>query len=254
MVDRFGAFLPGLVTMESTRDREILESIARHGLVTAPVVHALFFAGLTAKAAERVLTRLLSQGMIVSHPFIGKSVYYTLTARSARALGLDEVRAVRPLGPQSLAKRFSEILFCAAVTPPRVLLSSSEFKAKFPRLAPTEAEIREGKGLGLSTDRYYIDAGEVPYLGGKPRLALIVTDFRSHQRRLVRKVRKEYHKRACLSGFRELLQADQLLFTVLTPFPKKAALIAAGLSGEPFRARVETVPGYAELLAVGGMK
>ena len=240
--------------MESTRDKEILEFIARHGLVTLMIIYAVFFRGLTMKAAERVVTRLMKQGLIASHPFIGKSVYYMLTARSARALGLDEARAVRPLGPQSLAKRYSELLFATAATPPRVLLTGSEFKAKFPRLAPTEAEIREGKGRGLSSDRHYIDAGEFPPLGGKPRLAFIVTDFRSHQRRLVRKVRREYHKRASLSGFRDLLQADQFLFTVLTPFPKKAALIAAGLSGEPFRARVETVPGYAELLAVGGMR
>jgi hypothetical protein len=218
------------------------------------ILHVVFFSGLTAKAAERVLTRLLRQGMIASHAFVGNSVYYTLTAASARAIGLDESRAVRPLGPQSLAKRYSELLFSTAVTPPRVLLTRSEFKARFPRVAPTEAEIGEGKGRGLSSDRYYIDAGELPHLGGKPRLAFIVTDYRSHQRRLVKKIRREYHKRACLSHFRELLQADQLLFTVLTPFPKKAALVAAGLSGEPFRARVETVPGYAELVAVGGIR
>lgn len=234
------------------RDTLILGFLARYGLATAAAIHRMYFEGLGAKAAERVLTRLLRQGQIVSYPIHSKTVYYTLTQSSARDLGLDSAKAGRPFGPQSLIGRYSILLFCAAGPIPRVLLTRSEYHARFPHLRPTEEEFMEGKGRGLSSNRYYIDAGDAPGHGGTARLGLLVVDFRAHQRRLIKKCRREKAKREAIEAFRILLKNDLFLVTLLTPFPEKAALLAAALSREPFRARVEVVPGFAELLTTGG--
>jgi hypothetical protein len=236
------------------RDQLILGSIARYGLATAEAIHRMHFEGLGAKATERVLTRLLRQGKIVSYPLYAKTVYYTLTPSSARDLGLDMRRAGRPFGAQSLIHRFSTLLYCAAGPVRRVLLTGAEFGARFPHLRPTEVELAEGRGRGLSTNRYYIDAGDAPGHGGKARLALLVADFRSHQRRLVRKCRREVGKRESIGSFRVLMQGDLFMVTLLTPFPEKAAILAAALSRESSRARVEVVPGFAQLLTTGGTR
>jgi hypothetical protein len=235
------------------RDRLILGLIARYGMATAAVLHTVYFAGLTPKAVERVLTRLIRQGNICSHPLFGKTVYYTLSPSSARDLGLNDARPLRPMGTQALVQNYSMLLFCTSGDR-RQRMTSAEFQARFPSLIPTDGERGEGKGQGLSTHRYYVDSGEIPPLGGRPRLALMVPDYQSHPRRLVRKVRREIKKRECLSGFRELLRGDQFLVTLLTAFPEKAAVLAGALAGEPFRSRVELVPGFAPLLMMGGTR
>jgi hypothetical protein len=241
-------------TMEiAGRDRLIIAFIARYGMATSAVLHKVFFPGLTPKAVERVLTRLIRQGKVCSRPLFGKTAYYALTAASARDLGLNEARALRPMGTQALVQNYSILLFCTAADR-RLRMTGAEFRARFPGLLPTDAERGQGKGQGLSTNRYYIDPGDIPALGGRPRLAIMVADFRSHPRRLVRKIRREFHKRECLKSFRQLFDDDQFLITLLTAFPEKAATLEAALARETFRTRVEVVPGFAELLITGGSR
>jgi hypothetical protein len=98
--------------------------------------------------------------------------------------------------------------------------------------------------------RYYLDTRERDR--GLVRLALMVPDLGSHPRRLVRKVRREVHKRREVGGWLlSLIQQRLFSVTVLTGFPGKARQIRAALEHQDeFHFRVEIVPGYGEILSL----
>lgn len=102
---------------EPKRDKEILDLIARHGLVTVEVLHHLLFRELTTKAAERVLTRMMRQELVQSFPLSGKTRYYALTQKSAPMVGVNPQRVERPMGTQALVQNFSILLFCTSGSP-----------------------------------------------------------------------------------------------------------------------------------------
>src|SRR5687767_5768440 len=130
------------------RDRDILELASRYGVVTLGVLHSLFFAGVTAKAVERVVTRLVGLGLLRSAPLFGRQCCYTLTPLAARALGLDPKRFGRPLGSLALIRCYALLTFCVSGTTHFKKMTAAEFRARFSKLiAP-----------GISIDRYFIDA------------------------------------------------------------------------------------------------
>ena len=223
---------------EPKRDKDILDLIARHGLVTVEVLHHLLFRELTPKAVERVLTRMMRQELIQSHPLIGKTCYYALTPKSATMLGLDAKRVERPMGTQALVQNFSILLFCALGSPPRKRMTKAEFKAAFPQLA----------GPGLSSWRLYLDEDKAT---GKVRLAVMVPDFNSHPRRLVRKARREVEKRRRSEAWRSH-PSRPFSVTVLTAFKEKAMAVAKALADQTWHHRIVTVPGFAQLISSGG--
>src|SRR5262245_16571174 len=89
------------------RDVQILGLIRRYGLITVPALLTTLFDGLTVKAVERVLTRLLAAERLVSVPLVARKRYYVLSCQSARELGVDDERITRPLGAQALLQNFA---------------------------------------------------------------------------------------------------------------------------------------------------
>src|SRR5690606_4762836 len=193
----------------SERDLAILKLTWRYRLGLPEVYHRLLFDGLTPKAAERVITRLMKEGLLRSHLLFGARRYYTLTPRAARVLGVREKWLERPMGPQALIQNMSILAACCLAEPPRERMTAEEFAGRFPGLVV--------RGLGAS--RYYLDRDEAR---GVVRLALYLPDFQSDVRRLVRKVRREFDRRMRHPEWNRLIKGGLFLVTVLTAFPRKA--------------------------------
>ena len=152
-------------------------------------------------------------------------------------MGISEKRAGESLGPQSLIQHYSILVFCLGMDVPRHRIRREEFASKFPTLAAHP---------GVACDRYYLQS---PGPAQPGRIALMVTDFVSHPTRLVRKCRREVHKREGSRAWRDALASDLFQITLLTAFPGKAEKLRKLLAGEKFPVVVEVVPGLAGLLA-----
>lgn len=221
------------------RDLSILKLTWRYRLGLAEAYHRLLFAGLTAKAAERVITRLLREELLRSFPLHGTSRYYTLTPKSARVLGVSEKWLERPMGPQALVQNVSILAACCLGPTPRERMTAGEFAGRFPNLAI--------KGLGSS--RYYLDRD-----GDLVRIALFLPDFQSDRRRLVRKVRREVDRRMRHPEWNRLIKDGLFLMTLLTAFTRKADALRRDLARERWPHRVEVVPSIANLLVREGQE
>jgi len=223
---------------DSPRGDRILLLAARYGLLTHAGIAASLFA--SEKAAERLITRLLSADRLRSQPLVGRKVYYTLTPQSAKDLGLDANRFVLPMGVQALASNFAMMAFCLLGEPRHERLLRGEFIAKFEGLA------KPGVLTAAHRTRYYLDF--IDKAQGHVRLALLVPDLGQHPRRLARKVRREIEKRRQIPQLKDLIRDRLFSVTVLTGFPEKARQLTANLAKEPFHFRAAIVPDLAELL------
>lgn len=219
----------------SDRDSAILKLTWRYRLCLIEVYHRLLFSGLTPKAVERVVTRLMKEEFLQSFPLFGSKRYYTLTPIGARVLGVSEKWLERPMGPQALIQNMSILSACCLGDTPRERMTAEEFAERFPKLL--------AKGLGSS--RYHLDKDEGR---GLVRLALFLPDFQSDSRRLVRKVRREFDRRMKHPEWNRLIRSGLFLVTLLTAFPNKAEGLSRLLGREPWPHRVEVVPSIANLL------
>lgn len=212
------------------RDLDILTLAARYGLVTQAVLHPLFFDGLTDKAVERVVTRLLGDDLLRSQPLVGPRCCYTLTEKAARLLGLDEKRYALPAGPASLLKNWGILHFCLGGPTRRQRMTPAEFRARFPGL----------DARGMSHDRYIVD--------DFARLSLLVCDHGADWRRLTRKVRKEADRRGRLDAWKPFFASKLVSVTLLSASAAKTARLTKALDREPFPVVVATVPELAHLI------
>lgn len=229
----------------TNRDQEILRMIARYGLITVPTLLGTLFSGLTVKAVERVLTRLLREERLISVPLVARKHYYILSSKSAREVGVPDERLTRPMGTQALLQNFAMLAYCALGDPRHERMTRREFSERFPQLT-----VRRLVSQSWRT-RYYIDKAEA--CDGQARLALMIPDLGANQRRLLRKVRREIEERTAVSGdFRKMLEADLISVTVLTAFEERAERLKAVLAREPWHSRSVVVTGYDELLLDGG--
>lgn len=223
----------------SKREQAMLDLTWRYRLAVPTAYHRRLFPGLTAKAVEREITRLLHDEMLQSFPLFGRSRYYTLTPKAARALGVSEKWLERPMGSQALVQNFSILAACVLGDPPRERMTEAEFAERFPKLVV--------RGLGSS--RYFLDRDAST---GNVRLGLFLPDFQSDRRRLVRKVRREFDRRMRHREWNRLISGNLFMVSLLTAFPSKAAALAEALARESWPHRVEVVPSLARLLVQEG--
>ena len=217
------------------RDLAILRFTWRYRLGVFESYRRVLFPGVTAKAAERVVTRLMKEELLQSFPLAGPRRYYTLTAKGARVLGVSEKWLEKAMGPQALIQNMSILAACCLGETQRERMTPEEFGERFPKLAV--------KGLGSS--RYYLDRDDA---SGAIRLGLFLPDFQSDVRRIVRKVRREFDRRLRHPQWNQLIRGGLFLATPLTAFPKKAEVLRQLLGREPWPHRVEVVPSITNLL------
>lgn len=216
------------------RDKQILALTARYGLITASILLSVLFQGLTPKAVERVITRLLHEGLLRSQPLFARQHCYTLTPAGARLLGLDEKRFSRPMGLSALAKHLAMLQFCLGGSVWRRKMTAAEFGERFPTLA----------SRGLNHDRYVLD--------DHSRLSVLVGDYGSDWRRLARKVRREAQRRRSLDAWKPFFRSRLFAVTLLTLSEEKARRLRKSLAKEDYAVDVVVVPEAAKLLLPGG--
>jgi hypothetical protein len=231
----------------SERDRHILRLIERHGLVTVEALMRVL--GLSRKAAERILTRLMAAGLIDSAQLLGRTCYYMFTASGARLAGLDEA-ASRPMGTQAMLQNVAMLNHCLLGPAPAERMTRAEFVAKFPAFAV------RGVISSARRTRYYLDVSERREGGsGVVRLALMLPTAGSNPRRIARKARREVEKRRRASQpLAELIRARLFSVVVLVESEEKAGRVEAMLAKDPWHSRAAVVPGYLDLLISIGAK
>lgn len=223
------------------RAKQIEQLIARYGLVTVEALSASIFRGLSDKAAERVITRLLTEERIRSQPLVGRRSFYTLTAAAARNLGVDADRCHLPLGAQAILEQYAMMAFCLLVEPQHERLMRREFLEKF------DAIMGPGAVGRVLRTRYYLDKSD--QRDGVVRLSLMVPDLGSHPRRLIRKARRKVEQRLAAGGSSlDLVRQGLFSVTVLTGFEAKARQLTESLRTASFHSRVVVVPGFGDLL------
>lgn len=221
------------------RDLGILQDTWRYRAGLAEVYHRRHFGKLTPKAVERVTTKLQADDLLHSFPLFGRNRYFTLTPKSARILGVSEKWLDKPMGPQALIQNVSILAACCLGPTPRERMTSREFEERFPQLV-----IR-----GLGSSRYCLDRDAA---SGLIRLSLLLPDYQSDRRRLIRKVRREFDRRMRHPAWNRLIRDGLFSATLLTAFPKKAEALSEALARESWPHRVEVVPYLARLLVQEG--
>lgn len=219
----------------------IVECLMRYSVGTTSTFMAGPLAGLSDKAAERAISRLLADGSIESHPLKGPMRYYTLSAETARKRGIHDGRGsgTQAMGFQGLCQNYAMTASCLFSSPQKQRLTRDEFASRFPMICENARSIKHFR------TRYFLDVSD--RANGVVRLGLFVADLGQNLRRLVRKVRREVERRRTTS-FGPLIAERLFAPCVLTAFPKKAEQIQAALKDETFPVRVEVVAGLSDIL------
>jgi hypothetical protein len=214
------------------RDELVLRTLARYGLLPAEALRRRYFAGKTKKACERLVTRLMAEGLVCSYRLNGNRKYYMLTADGARRIGVSDVAAGKPFAAQGLCQNLAMAAYCLLGTKQFERMTQEEFIARFPALARAA---KLGRG---SRTRYYLDTTDA-----KVRLALMVCDFGADTRRVAKKALDEVNRRIGASGeFAAMVHSQLFSVTILTSFQRKAVRIAEVLKSADFHHRVVVVP------------
>lgn len=238
------------------RDLKILKHVAEFHLTTAEALLVLFFQGKRIDAVKSTLRRLgtskSGKGLLQSEPLDSQRVYYRLTSRAVRLLGVSRDRA-RPLGRQAVCKRYALLWFICLQRPGKRLLFQPQ---DYPELF----------SLGHSRfprHYFYFDQRS----RGPLRIGFVIIDHGAHPQRLLRKLREKallFLNHTCFTDF---ILSHSLEMTLLTLSPEKQEslerLIAQKLlpelqrkriphSGRPhpftFPVQIETVPGLLPLI------
>ena len=113
----------------STRDRRIIEHVARYKLTTKEMLHRLFFDQNEPNAAIKVANRLCDEGWLKKFSLLYPRQYLVAGKRTVQALGLPSTRSL-PLGPQSLPTEYA-VLHYAAPTESIKRLTRAEVTSSF---------------------------------------------------------------------------------------------------------------------------
>jgi hypothetical protein len=218
---------------------KILEAHARYGLMTTEAMCSLFFESRTPKAAERVRTRLIDAGLLFGFQLSDSKKYYVLTTKGYQVLDLYNRWAGTSLGPQALLTNLSILNYCTLGEPRSERMTRPEFLRLFPDLAACGV-------LGSShRTKFHLDRAEP----AQPRLGLFVPAFNRNPWRVVKKCRREIHRRAeAGDAYKEMIATELLSLTVLTFHQSKASRLERWLESEPFHSRVVVVPGIRDFL------
>jgi len=195
----------------STRDRYILEDVARYRLTTNEVLHTRFFRGQQSNAVTKVTARLCRLDYLRQFPLYHPRTYFTLGAHGAALLGLPENRAV-PLGSQSLPTEYAVLAFATLGRTHHVRLTQNELAARYPDLKP-----------GLLEQPHCLDETGTT-------LELVRVDLGGRPDHVARKCAADIRARATVEPFVRLLRGQQFRLVVVTCTCEKAAAIRGALN------------------------
>lgn len=174
------------------------------GLTTIPVLRRVFFSGKHLDAVKSTLRRLCGLAekprFLKSETLDGQRVYYRLTPRGAKAIGLPHWR-IRPFGPQALYRKLALLWFVHGENQSgRRLLSYRDIEKDFAiKVDPIPGYI------------CYLDTREE-----KTRLGVIVIDHGAHPNRTVRKATQVVAWFLNKGWFDQVIRDKAFVLTVLT--------------------------------------
>ena len=186
-------------TSLSARDRRIL-LLAKAGIVTVEIVHGCFMADQHIGAAESALQRLVKKGYLASEPLDTQRVYYRLTSKGARAIGIS-TSDTWALKKQGRIHRYAVTWFIHAQRPgERALVNPHDYPERFPV-----------GGHTLPRCPFFLDDTEE-----KLRLGIILVDHNAHVRRMSRKTVKLLGRFLHHGWFDGFISQGAFMVTILT--------------------------------------
>ena len=217
------------------RDYEILDHLARYRLTTREVLHKLYFDDSELNAVTKVTSRLTEHGFLNKYELAPGRSYFVMGPESARIMGVSPKKC-KPIGPQALPKEYATLYFCCMNEPQRERLRVSELNKKFPDLMARK----------IDNSHYYLDRAD----DGTVRLAYLRIDQGGTRDHIARKCEKDIEDRQRIPSFRELIETDRFLITVVTAREAKADLVRETLKRRswPIRFRVSVVEELALLI------
>ena len=217
------------------RDYEILDHLARYRLTTRDVLHQLFFDDSEPNAVTKVTSRLTLHGFLNKYELAPGRNYFVMGPESARIMGVSPKKC-KPIGPQSLPKEYATLIFCCLQEPKRERLKVGELSQKFPDLLARK----------IDNSHYYLDRAEDEAV----RLAFLRVDQGGTPDHIARKCEKDIQDRSRIVSFRELVETDRFMITIITAHEEKAATIRETLRRRswPVRFRVAVVADLAFLI------
>ena len=196
----------------SSRDREILEHVARHRLSVYRVLHERFFSGQGPTAAVKVVSRLCRAGLLKRARIRRREHCIVLTRLAAKMLG-HSLRQTSCPGPQSLPIDFAVLMYATAANGRR-RLTISELRSVFPWTD------RAHTSLPHCLDETQPDSS---------CLELVRVDLGGKPDHVARKCRADVGKRQDIGGFQDLVRGQRFRLVVITTTQSKADLIRQAL-------------------------
>lgn len=210
------------------RDYDILEHLARYRLTTREVLHRLFFSDSELNAVTKVTSRLTEHGFLNKYPLAPARNYFVIGPTAAKLFGVSPKKC-KPIGPQALPQEYATLLFCCMQPVRRERLLVSQMQEKFPDLLARK----------IDNSHYYLDQDQNSAI----RLAYLRVDQGGTRDHIARKCEKDIQDRKSIGSFRNLIETDRFMITVLTARDEKAKLIRETLAKRswPVRFRVEAI-------------
>lgn len=217
------------------RDYEIIQHLLRYRLTTREVLHRLFFSDSELNAVTKVTSRLDQHGFINKHELYPSRSYFTLGKEGARLVGLSP-RKCKPLGGQALPTEFGTLMFCCGAAEQRERLLVSDILARNPDLVHRH----------IDSSHYYLD-----HDGQSVRLGYIRVDLGGPPDHVARKCEKDIGRRYQIPAFRDLIDGDRFMISVITASEEKKGFIRQSLMPRGWRTRfrVEVVGELSQLIA-----
>jgi hypothetical protein len=173
-------------------------------LITIEVVAKRYFADANMDAARSLIHRLCGtdedDGYLHSEPLDHSRVYYRLTRRGTRVLGISPKYAVK-LKKQGKVSRYAISWFIHADQPgKRALFNPHQF--------PDQFDLHHHR---LPKHPFFID-----HTAEKTKLGMILVDHNAHPRRTAQKTLRPLRRILRQGWFDEFIQAESFLLAVLT--------------------------------------
>lgn len=186
------------------RDLDVLRDAYTFGIVVPELIAPYRFVGKAPAAVTSTLRRLYGRPprflYLRPEPLDDRRVYYRLTPRGARVIGVSRGAALRP-GKQSLVRRYALAwLICCEKPHERVLLD---------RTAVVQLLANPGR---MPKHGFYLHNFE----GQPSRLGLAIVDHGAHPARLVRKTVSIAERLIGNPATREFVLARRLTLALLT--------------------------------------
>lgn len=186
----------------SSRDRKIVEHVARYRLSVIEVLCRRVLPGLSPNAVAKIANRLCRSGYLRKFTLLHPTRYYVLDTRGTQWLSGNSDRT-GPLGPQSLPIEYAILVYATLGKQPHTRLTAKELMLEHPWIT---AKLANAPHCRDDQDGI---------------LELIRVDLGGPADHVARKCTVDMNKRWPLREFLPLVKQGQFRLVVITATPEK---------------------------------